>query len=105
MFVKREIPKSALRRVLKLPNGQFGMVNLSWPLDSELLTKINAIDGAAENFLNGAFVNIYFPAFQFFYRKAFFLKSGHITLGELLALICNAGYDAMGKTWLEQPNI
>ena len=88
-----EIPEDAEEFKLAT-NGQFGMVNLCWPLDDSTKAEIEAIDGSGSSFIVGSKVKIYFPSFEYFYMKTYRNKDG-FTLGEVVEKIAKTGHNAL----------
>jgi hypothetical protein len=96
MLKPREIPQGA-EEIKLATNGQFGMVNLCWPLDDSTKAEIEALDGHDKLFIVDPKVEIYFPSFDYFYLKTYRNKNG-FTLGELVEKIAKTGYNAY-RNW------
>jgi hypothetical protein len=101
MLKPREIPEDAEEFKLAT-DGQFGMVNLCWPLDDSTAEEIKAIDGSGSLFIVDSKVKIYFPSFEYFYVKTYKKKDG-FTLGELIEKIAETGYNAMKNRYKGYP--
>lgn len=91
-----EIPEDA-EEVKLSTHGQFGMINLSWPLDDSTKAEIEALDRSGSLFTVQPKIKIYFPSFEYFYMKTYRNKNG-FTLGEIAEKIAETGYKAL-KNW------
>lgn len=105
MFVTRKIPESTSVYTLTSNGGDFGMVNLGGN-DFSLMNEITKIDNYDQIFIENKKVNIYFPAWEYFYRDEFHSENDYgFTLGEILKLISSIGYVACGESWIRDKKL